>query len=355
MHRGSIRELAKKLQDFPLRDEVCIMEVCGTHTTEFFRSGVRSLFPAGLRLVDGPGCPVCVTPNEYLDRAIAIGKEYNTLIATFGDMVKVPSSYSSLGKERAEGMDVEIVYSPLDALEIAERCPGREVLFISVGFETTAPSEAVAVLEAKKRDVKNFSLLGGNKLTPPAVKALLDFEEVSIDGFLLPGHVSAIIGVDGWRFIAEEYGRPSVVAGFEDHDLVRGTLMLLHMITGGRTDIRNEYTRVVRDAGNQRAQEIMYQVFDRCDSHWRGIGIIPGSGLSLREEYSDFDAALRFPVSPPEPRETRGCRCGELLRGLISPTECPLFADTCRPEHPVGPCMVSTEGPCAAYYRYGRH
>jgi hydrogenase expression/formation protein HypD len=355
MNRNAIKGLAKKLQDFPLHGEVRIMEVCGTHTTEFFRSGVRSLFPDGLKLVDGPGCPVCVTPNEYLDRAIEIGKKYNPLVTTFGDMVKVPSSYSSLGRERAEGMDIEIVYSPLDALEMAEQYPEREVFFISVGFETTAPSEAVAVLEAKKRNVKNFSLLGGNKLTPPAVKALLDFEEVNIDGFILPGHVSAVIGVNAWRFIPEEYGKPSVVAGFDDHDLIRATLMLLHMITGSRIDISNEYTRVVKDAGNMRAQEIMYRVFERCDSHWRGIGVIPDSGLSLRKEYSDFDAAVRFPVSPPEPREAIGCRCGELLRGLITSQECPLFAGACRPEHPVGPCMVSTEGPCAAYYRYGRH
>lgn len=354
MDRKKIRELAQKLQEFPLKGDVRIMEVCGTHTTEFFRTGVKGLFPGGLMLVDGPGCPVCVTPNEYLDQAIEIGKKYNAILATFGDMIKVPSSYSSLGKGKAEGMDVEIVYSPLDALTIAERMPDREIVFISVGFETTAPTEAVAVLEAKKKNITNFSLLAGNKLTPPAVRALLDAEEVNIDGFILPGHVSAIIGVDGWRFIADEYGKPCVVAGFEDHDLIRGTLMLLKMIVQGDGSIANEYTRVVREKGNEHAREIMYRVFEKADSPWRGIGMIPGSGLSLREEFSEYDAALKFPVNPPPPREAKGCRCGELLRGLTTPDQCPLFATTCTPADPVGPCMVSAEGPCAAYFKYGR-
>lgn len=330
------------------------MEVCGTHTTEFFRTGVKDLFPENLRLIDGPGCPVCVTPNEYLDRAIEIGRVHAPLIATFGDMIKVPSSYSSLGRERAEGMAVAVVYSPLDAVELAAGDPSREVVFLSVGFETTAPTEAAAVLEAARRNIKNFSILPGNKLTVPAVRTLLEAKEVKIDGFILPGHVSAIIGVEAWRFIPDEYGRPAVVAGFENHDLLKGTLALLELIKKNSPSLQNCYTRVVRGQGNPKAREIMFEVFEPADSIWRGIGTIPGSGLVLREAYRSFDAARRFPVTPPNPREHVGCRCGELLRGLIMPTDCPIFGKACAPEHPVGPCMVSTEGPCAAYHKYGR-
>ncbi len=355
MDKDIVKKLAHELQNFSLDHEVRIMEVCGTHTTEFFRTGVKDIFPDKLRLVDGPGCPVCVTPNEYLDRIIEIGKEYNTIIATFGDMIKVPSSYSSLGQEKSAGMDIEVVYSPLDALEIADKNPDREIIFISVGFETTAPSEAVAILEAHKRNINNFSLLSGNKLTPPAVKALLDSGEVNIDAFILPGHVSAIIGVAGWRFISENYGRPCVVAGFEDHDLVRSTLLVLKLARDKRGDILNEYARVVKEEGNTKAREIMYQVFQTGDALWRGLGVIPESGLDLKEKYAAFDALKKFPVTLPEPKEPTGCKCGDLLRGLIIPQECPLFAKICTPVHPVGPCMVSTEGPCAAYYNYGRH
>lgn len=349
-----VKKLAKKLKHFPLENEARIMEVCGTHTTEFFRTGVKGFFPECLSLVDGPGCPVCVTPNQYLDRAIEIGKKYHPIIATFGDMIKVPSSYSSLAKEKAKGLEVEVVYSPLDAVELSLKYSDREVVFISVGFETTAPAEAVSVINAMDKNIKNFSILSGNKLTPPAVQALLDAEEVNIDGFILPGHVSAIIGIDGWRFISEKYNKPCVIAGFEDHDLIRGTLILLNLLKENKTDIVNEYTRVVKQQGNEKAQEMMYKVFENCDSEWRGIGIIPGSGLSVKEEYSEFDAFRKFNVTLPETKEPKGCRCGELLRGLITPEECPLFAGACVPEKPVGPCMVSTEGPCAAYYKYGR-
>ncbi len=354
MDKTLLKKLAAQLQSYPLKEDVSIMEVCGTHTTEFFRTGVKDLFPGRLRLVDGPGCPVCVTPNEYLDRAIEIGKTHGAVLTTFGDMIKVPSSYSSLAREKAEGMAVEVVYSPLDALTTAEQNPSREIVFLSVGFETTAPTEAIAVKQARAKNLKNFSLLSGNKLTVPAVKVLLDAAEVRIDGFIMPGHVSAIIGAGAWRFVGEEYGKPCVVAGFEDHDLIRGTLSLLRLMTEGRKELINEYTRVVREEGNLKAQEIMFDVFESGDSHWRGIGVIPGSGLLLREEYGDFDAAKKFPVTLPEPREHPGCRCGELLRGLILPTDCPLFGKACLPERPVGPCMVSTEGPCSAYYKYGR-
>jgi hydrogenase expression/formation protein HypD len=346
------KRLAARLKGLRMDHEIRIMEVCGTHTTEFFRTGVKDLFPEKLVLVDGPGCPVCVTPNDYLDRAIEIGKQHRTVIATFGDMIKVPSSYSSLAKEKAGGMDVRVVYSPTNALEIAEAEPGAEVMFLSVGFETTAPAEAVAILEAKKRGVKNFSLLSGNKLTPPAVEALLTAQEVKIDGFILPGHVSAIIGARAWRFISERFDRPCVVSGFDAPDLIMGMLTLVDLVNKTKNETINQYTRVVREEGNLKALEILHRVFRPSDAHWRGIGVIPGSGLEVRDEYAEFDAAKKFPVTPPEPKAAKGCRCGELLRGLITPPECALYGKACTPEEPVGPCMVSMEGPCAAYYKY---
>jgi hydrogenase expression/formation protein HypD len=352
MENDLIKKLAARLKGLRLEHEIRIMEVCGTHTTEFFRTGVKDLFPEGLILVDGPGCPVCVTPNDYLDRAIEIGKQHKTVIATFGDMIKVPSSYSSLAREKAGGMDVRVVYSPMNALELAEADPKREVLFLSVGFETTAPAEAVTVLEAKKRGIKNFSILSGNKLTPPAVEALLAAQEVKIDGFILPGHVSAIIGAGAWRFISGRYGRPCVVAGFDAPDLIMGMLSLVDLVRKNKIETINQYTRVVKEEGNVKALEILHQVFRTSDAHWRGLGVIPGSGLEMREEFADFDAARKFPVTPPPPKEAKGCRCGELLRGLIIPPECGLYARACTPEDPIGPCMVSMEGPCAAYYKY---
>ncbi len=345
--------MADGLRSLRLERDLRIMEVCGTHTTEFFRSGVRDVFPEGLSLIDGPGCPVCVTPNDYLDRAIEIARVHGVTVATFGDMVKVPSSYSSLAREKSTGMRLEVVYSPLDALEFAALNQDVQVMFLSVGFETTAPTEAVAVRRARERNILNFSILCGNKLTPPAVKALLDAGETRIDGFILPGHVSAIIGVEPWRFVAESYHKPCVVAGFESYDLITSTINLVRMIGEQRNVVENGYARVVRDGGNPKAREIMYDVFEECEAHWRGIGVIPGSGLALRDGYAGFDAARRFPVDPPAPRQHPGCRCGDLLRGLIIPTGCGLFGTACTPENAVGPCMVSSEGPCSAYYKYG--
>lgn len=345
--------MADGFRSLRLERNLRIMEVCGTHTTEFFRTGVRDVFPEGLSLIDGPGCPVCVTPNDYLDRAIEIARVHGVTVATFGDMVKVPSSYSSLAGEKALGMRLEVVYSPLDALQIAANNPDLQVMFLSVGFETTAPAEAVAVQRARERNIANFSILCGNKLTPPAVKALLDAGETRIDGFILPGHVSAIIGVAPWRFVADSYGKPGVVAGFEAYDLIMAAAALVRLIEEKMNVVENGYARVVRDGGNPKAGEIMYDVFGECDAHWRGIGVIPRSGLALRDSYSDFDAARRFPVEPPPARQHQGCRCGDLLRGLIVPTDCGLFGSACTPENAVGPCMVSSEGPCSAYYNYG--
>ncbi|MCP4217191.1 MAG: hydrogenase formation protein HypD, partial [bacterium] len=308
--------------------------------------------PPKLNLVDGPGCPVCVTPNDYLDRAIEIARKHKVILCTFGDLLKVPSSYSSLQKEKAEGIDVSIVYSPLDAVDMARKNPDKQVVFLSVGFETTIPTEGVAVKMAKKENLKNFSLLSSNKLTPPAVAALLEAEEVNIDGFILPGHVSVMTGVKGWRYLPEKYNKPCVIAGFTAKDLIMGTLMLTRLIMEGEVKILNEYKEVVSEEGNKKAQRIMEEVYDIDDSEWRGIGVIPGSGVKLKPEYADFDAALKFPVTPPPIVEPKGCRCGEVLRGIISPLQCPLFGKKCTPQTPVGACMVSSEGSCAAYHKY---
>lgn len=354
MNKELVKKLAELLKDRKLKKELRIMEVCGTHTAEFFKTGVKDLFPEGLSLIDGPGCPVCVTPNAFLDLAITIARDYKVILATFGDMIKVPSSYSSLAKEKADGMDVRIVYSPLDAVKLAADNPDREVIFLSVGFETTAPSEAIAILEAGKQGIKNFSLLSCNKLTPPAVEALINADEVKIDGFIVPGHVSAIIGREPWDFIATKYGKPGVIAGFEAYDLITGVLSLIDLLENDEKVLKNGYTTVVKENGNAHAKKIIEQVFDVTSSVWRGIGEIPGSGLKIKEQYAAYDAERKFPATPPPVKEHPGCRCGDLLRGIITPPECPLFEKVCSPENAVGPCMVSSEGPCAAYYKYWR-
>jgi len=354
MNRELVKKLADLLKNRKLKNEIRIMEVCGTHTAEFFKTGVKDLFPEGLQLIDGPGCPVCVTPNAFLDLAIAIAQEHGTILTTFGDMIKVPSSYSSLAKEKAEGMDVRVVYSPLDAVKLAEETPSEEIIFLSVGFETTAPAEAIAIMEAKNKGIKNFSVLSCNKLTPPAVEALINADEVKIDGFIIPGHVSAIIGRKPWEFIAEKYGKPGVISGFEAYDLITGVLSLIDLLEKDEKIITNNYKTIVRENGNENAIDIIYKVFDATSSVWRGIGEIPGSGLKIRDEYSAYDAEKKFPATPPPVKEHPGCRCGDLLRGVITPPECPLFEKVCSPEHAVGPCMVSSEGPCSAYYKYWR-
>jgi len=352
MDKKELQAYAHKLKNSKLDRPIQIMEVCGTHTTQFFYTGVKDLFPEKLSLVDGPGCPVCVTPNGYLDRAIEMARVHGVWLATFGDMMRVPSSYSSLQKEKAAGLPIEVVYSPLDALILARENPERQVVFLSVGFETTIPTEAVAVKRARLEKLNNFSILTGNKLTPPAVKALLDTGEVNIDGFILPGHVSVITGITGWRFVSETYGKPCVIAGFETRNLLIGTMALIHLIEMGNPEIINEYSQVVTESGNIKARQVMAEVFEPAAAKWRGIGTIPESGMKLRKPFQDFDAGLRFPVDPPQEIEPRGCRCGEVLRGLVTPLDCPLFGKKCLPESPVGACMVSSEGACAAFFRY---
>ena len=352
MEKDQLIKYSKILKDLKLKKPLNIMEVCGTHTVAFFHTGVKDIFPEELNLIDGPGCPVCVTANGYLDRAIEIEKKHKVVHATFGDMIKVPASYTSLQKIKSEGARVEIVYSPMDALEIAKKEKDKEVVFLSVGFETTIPTEAVTLKRAIEEGVENFSMLTGNKLTPPAVDALLTLGEVKIDGFILPGHVSIITGSDRWKFLGEKYAKPSVISGFEPKDLIMGTLRLVQLIEEGEIVTENLYREVVTEEGNSLALDFIEELYDVDDAKWRGIGVIPGSGLRLKDKFESFDAEKKFPVEMPEEVENKGCRCGEILRGLITPPECPLFGTVCTPREPVGACMVSFEGSCSAYYKY---
>lgn len=331
---------------------VKFMEVCGTHTVAIARNGLRDLMPETITLLSGPGCPVCVTGNSDIDTAIEFARRPGVIVTTFGDMMKVPGSYSSLSQEKADGRDVRIVYSPLDALDIAEKNPESLVVFIGVGFETTVPIIAAAIEQAARRDLKNFTVFSAHKTVPAALGALVNDPDVAVGGFILPGHVSVIIGLEPYRFLAEEYGVPSVITGFEPIDVLQGIYMLAKQVAEGRADVEIAYTRAVPPAGNPAAIAKIAEVFEPMDAEWRGIGVIPGTGLAIRDSYAAFDAMKRLPVTPPEPREIKGCQCGEVLRGITLPFECRLFAKACTPEHPIGPCMVSSEGSCAAYYRY---
>lgn len=332
--------------------QVNIMEVCGTHTVAIAKNGLREVMPEKVRLISGPGCPVCVTANRDIDTAIEYARQPGVIVTTFGDMMKVPGSYSSLSREKSDGGDVRIVYSPLDALTLAEKNPDKHVVFIGVGFETTVPLIAAAIQRARDAGIDNFSVFSAHKTVPEALRALVNDPEVAINALILPGHVSTIIGLEPYRFLAEEYGVPGVITGFEPVDVLQGVWMLLKQLSEGRAEIEIAYGRGVAPQGNERAREIIAEVFEPVDADWRGIGVIPNTGLGIREEFSAFDALKRVPVEPPEPREIRGCQCGDVLRGVVLPFECKLFGRACVPEHPVGPCMVSSEGSCAAYYRY---
>jgi hydrogenase expression/formation protein HypD len=330
------------------------MEVCGTHTMAIYQFGIRSLLPSEVRLISGPGCPVCVTPNGYIDRAIAYSRLPETIIATFGDMVRVPGSTSSLMEERARGADIRIVYSPLDAVTLAEKNPEKRVIFIGVGFETTAPAIAGSILAAAAKGVANFLVLSAHKTIPIPMEILSSDPELSIDGYICPAHVSAIIGADAYRPLTGESGVPCVVTGFEPTDVMQGVEMLVRQVVEGRSCVEIQYGRVVKWEGNRKAQAVLAEVFRVCDSEWRGIGVIPGSGLEISDKYAAFDVEKCVPVTVEEPREHEGCRCGDVLKGKTSPFDCPLFGTACSPEAPVGACMVSSEGTCAAAYKYGR-
>ncbi len=340
-----------------LRDEcetpLRFMEVCGTHTVAIFRSGLRALLPERIVHISGPGCPVCVTHEAEVELFLEMACRRDVITATFGDLMRVPGAGGAcLKTAQADGARVEIVYSPFDALALAREHPDKKVVFLGVGFETTAPTIAATVQMAKEQGLTNFLVLCFHKLVPPALKALLDDPEAAVDAFLLPGHVSTIIGLAPYRFLAEDYHVPGAVAGFDPVDVLQGLLALVRMRNAGEPAVTNEYQRAVSDGGNPTARAVMDAVFEPADALWRGVGAIPHSGLVFREEYADYDAARvlgleRKPITP-----LPGCKCGDVLKGKIRPDQCPLFKKRCTPASPVGPCMVSTEGSCAAYFKY---
>ncbi len=334
------------------RGEIRLMEICGTHTVSIFRSGLRKLLPPQIRLISGPGCPVCVTANEDIDRAIWLAGQPGVILTTFGDLVRVPGSTSSLNVERSKGADVRIVYASLDALEIARQNPGREVVFIGIGFETTAPTIAAAIKQASMSGVNNFSVFSVHKVLPPAMRALLEAREVRLDGFLCPGHVSIVTGSGIYEEVVKNYGVPCVVTGFEPLDILQGISSAVELVESGRAEVVNMYRRVVTRDGNAAARKIMDEIFEPADSTWRGLGPIPGSGLGFRREWKNFDAVSRFSMPEIKVKEHPGCKCGEVLRGVMTPPECGLFRKVCNPQDPKGPCMVSGEGTCGAYHRY---
>ena len=329
-----------------------LMEVCGTHTVAIARNGIRALMPEGVRLASGPGCPVCVTSNHDIDKVIALARVPQVIITTFGDMTRVPGSTSSLLAEQAAGRDVRIVYSPLDALSIAQENPDRQVVFVGVGFETTTPLVAMAVKRAKAAGLKNFSVYGAHKNMPGALEAIINDPQLKVDALILPGHVSTIIGVEPYRFLAQKYGIPGVITGFEPVDVLQGIAMIMRQLHEGRAAIEIAYARGVMEEGNPVAMAAIDEVFETCTATWRGLGEIPGSGYRVRDEFAEFDAMRRFAPEIEPTVEHKGCRCGDVLRGIMAPSECPLFRKVCTPENPVGPCMVSSEGSCAAYFRY---
>ena len=329
------------------------MEFCGGHTVTIFRYGIRQALPQTLEMVSGPGCPVCVTANVDLDKAMALSQIPDVIITTFGDMLKVPGSYSSLQEARASGADVRMVYSTMDALKIAKENLDKSIVFLGIGFETTAPTIAASVLQARDKGIRNYYVLSMHKLCPPAIRAILSSGEVELQGLICPGHVSAIIGSHPWGAVALDYGIPCVISGFEPLDILQCVSMLVAQVEKGESKVEIAYRRGVHPEGNRQALKIMEQVFEPCPAQWRGIGEIPDSGLKLREEYQHFDAELAFNIVPEPACEPEGCICGEILRGVKTPQDCALFGKTCTPERPVGPCMVSSEGSCSAYYLYG--
>ena len=333
-------------------EHATLMEVCGTHTVAIARNGIRDLMPEGLRLASGPGCPVCVTCNRDIDTVIALAHIPNVTITTFGDMTRVPGSTSSLLAEQAAGRSVEIVYSPLDALAFAKAHPEREVVFVGVGFETTTPLVAMAIKRARAMGLSNFTVFAAHKNMPGALELLVGDPTLELDALILPGHVSTIIGAEPYRFLAEKYGIPGVITGFEPVDVLQGIAMLVRQLHEGRAEIEIAYARGVMPEGNPVALAAIDEVFETCTATWRGLGDIPGSGYRIRDEFADFDAVRRFEPDVEPTRDPKGCRCGDVLRARIAPNECPLFRTVCTPENPVGPCMVSSEGSCAAYYRY---
>ena len=331
-----------------------LMEICGSHTMAIARHGIRQCLPPQVKLISGPGCPVCVTPGGAIDAALALSMRPDVIICSYGDMLRVPgSAQDTLLKRRGKGGDVRICLSVSDAIRIAQAHPHQQVVFLGVGFETTAPAVAATVLAAEQRKLDNFAVFSCHKLVPPALAALLGDPDNGIDAFLLPGHVSTVLGLSPFRFVAEDWKRPAIVAGFEPADILDALCRMARQYREGEFKVENAYPRAVNDDGNPKARAILSQVFRTADALWRGLGVIPGSGLALALAYQRFDALARLGLSLPETKPLPGCRCGEVLKGKMPPNECPLFGKVCTPANPVGPCMVSTEGSCSAYFKYG--
>jgi hydrogenase expression/formation protein HypD len=353
--RGDLAEqLADKIErmaDRPLK----IMEVCGGHTHAIFKYGIEDLLPTNIEMIHGPGCPVCVIPLGRVDDAISIACQPGVIFTTFGDAMRVPGSKMSLLEAKAAGADVRMVYSPLDALKIAKKNADRQVVFLALGFETTAPSTAMTVLQAAKEGVENFSIFCNHIMIVPALKALLDSPDLKLDGFIGPGHVSTVIGTRPYEFVARDYKKPLVVSGFEPLDILQSVYMVVRQIVEGRAEVENQYGRVVNRNGNIKAQEVICEVFEPRDYfEWRGLGTIARSGMKLKSKYAAFDAELRFQVPGLKIADPKACQCGEILKGVKKPWECKVFGTACTPETPIGSCMVSSEGACAAYYNFGR-
>ena len=346
-------EILEKIAALPL-GKVKLMEVCGTHTMSIAKSGLARALPENIELLSGPGCPVCVTPTEVIDAILGLAGRNDVIIATYGDMLRVPGSEwgRSLAREKALGASVEVVYSPLDAVELARENPEKEVIFLGVGFETTAPGTAAAIVSAKEQGVRNFSVLPMLKRVEPALRALIADDDFAVSGFLCPGHVASIIGAEGFSFLAEEYSLPCVVGGFEPREILVAVYMLLLQIAEGTPRIENAYENAVSSSGNRLAMKMTERVFVPAKSLWRGLSEIPESGLSIREEFSDFDAEKKFKIEYVKNENATPCRCGDVICGKMSPRACPMFGRSCTPENPIGPCMVSSEGACAAAYKY---
>jgi hydrogenase expression/formation protein HypD len=348
------KRLAEKiagLTDQPLK----LMEVCGGHTHTIFKYGIEDLLPSNVEMIHGPGCPVCVIPLGRVDDAISIAREPNVIFTTFGDAMRVPGSQLSLLDAKAQGADVRMVYSPLDALKIAAKNPDRQVVFLALGFETTAPSTAMTILQAAKDGVRNFKVFCNHIMIVPALKAMLDSPDLKLNGFLGPGHVSTVIGTRCYDFVAHEYQKPIVVSGFEPLDVLQSVYMLVKQIVAGRCEVENQYPRAVSREGNSKALSVLSETFEPRDYfEWRGLGSIARSGMRLRQKYAMFDAELEFSVPGLRIADPKACQCGEILKGVKKPWECKVFGTACTPETPIGSCMVSSEGACAAYYNFGR-
>jgi hydrogenase expression/formation protein HypD len=352
---AAARALVAQITDLAGDDHFKFMEVCGGHTHTIYRHGIEHLLPATVELVHGPGCPVCVIPMGRIDDAIAVAETSNVIFTSFGDMMRVPGGDGNLLQAKARGADVRFVYSPLDALQLAIEAPDREVVFFAVGFETTAPSTALTLLQAREKHVTNFSVFSNHVTIVPPVKAILESPDLRLDGFLGPGHVSTVVGQRPYRFVPAQYGKPLVTAGFEPLDILQAIAMLLLQIREGRCEVENQYTRVVKEEGNPRALALLAEVFElRPHFEWRGLGFISQSALKLRPEFAAHDAELRYSVPGVRVADPKACQCGEVLKGVIKPWECKVFGTACTPETPIGTCMVSSEGACAAYYNFGR-